>query len=79
MAIKKDRIQVTLPRCEALVLFEWLASLDAGEEKMPLDAAEQQVVWRLEGQLESLLTEIVAADYQERVVAAKQQVLNSDV
>ena len=69
-----DSIQVTLTRHEALILFEWLASLDA-RLAVPLDNAEQTVVWRLEGQLESLLTEVIAPDYQERVLAAKNIVL----
>jgi hypothetical protein len=72
-----DSIQVALPRHEALVLFEWLASL--GEKpSASLDEAEQRVVWHLEGQLESLLTEVVLADYKERVLIAKKAILNDD-
>jgi hypothetical protein len=70
----KDSIQVTLARHEALVLFEWLASLDE-KSGVPLDEAEQKVVWHLEGQLETLLTEVVAADYKDRVLIAKKAVL----
>jgi hypothetical protein len=56
------------------VLFEWLASLDE-TAKVPLDEAEQRVIWHLEGQLESLLPEVVAADYHEKVRIAKNAVL----
>ena len=78
MDTKKDTIQVAFSRCEALVLFELLASFDARQERIRLDAAEQSVLWRLEGQLESMLTEIVAADYLERVAAAKRSVLSGN-
>lgn len=70
-----DMIQIALPRQEALVLFEWLASL-AEKPNASLDEAEQRVVWHLEGQLESLLTEVVLADYKERVLIAKNSILN---
>lgn len=75
--VNKDSIQVTLSRQEALVLFEWLASLDE-KATVPLDEAEQRVVWRVEGQLESLLTEVVEADYRDRVLLAKKAVLNDE-
>jgi hypothetical protein len=71
----RDSIQVTLSQDEALVLFEWLASLEQKPNEPP-DEAEQRVIWRLEGQLESLLTVVVAADYRERVLLAKKAVLN---
>ena len=75
--LNKELIQIALAQHEALVLFEWLASLDE-KSKLPLDEAEQKVIWRLEGQLESMLPEIVAADYRERVLSAKQTVLTDN-
>lgn len=74
----KETVQVTFTRSEALVLFEWLASLDTRAEPLQIDAAEEQVLWRLEGQLESTLTEILSPDYQERLSAAKRDVLHCD-
>jgi hypothetical protein len=64
---------VNLSRDEALVLFDWLSS--DRERNIPPDGAEQKVLWRLEGQLESCLIEIVQADYHEKVTAAKTRLL----
>jgi hypothetical protein len=73
--MSQQSIQVTLTRDEALVLFEWLASLDE-KQTFHLEEAEQKVVWRIEGQLESLLTEVLAPDYREQLRIAKRNVLN---
>jgi hypothetical protein len=72
----KENIIINLTRSEALVFFEWLASADdAGifAPKMP-DNTEQTVLWRIEGQLESKLDEIVKPDYQDLVQAAKKEI-----
>jgi hypothetical protein len=70
---ERQRVVVTLERDEALVLFDWLASRDAhgGGESKP-NPAEQQVLWKVEGQLEAALPDGLAADYRERVVRARR-------
>ncbi len=77
MKPQHDTVQITLPRWEALVLFEWLASIDPVDGRMPVDAAEQKVLWHVEGQLESALPEVVAPAYHELIAAAKQKVLGT--
>lgn len=66
-------ITLTVTHDDALVLFERLASLEERHLSPLLDDTEQTVVWRLEGQLESLLPDIVMTDYKERVAAAKRR------
>ena len=78
MDVKFDTVHVALSQCEALVLFELLASLEGRKGKIQLDAAEQEVLWRLEGQLESMLTEILAANYGDSLAVAKRSILSGD-
>lgn len=59
---------------QALVLFEWLARLDAAEAFPVEDPAEEQVLWCLHGQLEKVLSEPFRADYRELVEQARARV-----
>jgi hypothetical protein len=63
-----------LTHAEALVLFEWVArEVDAG--RIPFeDPAEQTVLWRVEGQLESTLVEVVSPGYAAAVEVARRAV-----
>jgi hypothetical protein len=70
-------VSLRLTRAEALVLFEWLAREDAAGNLPVEDPAEQQVLWRLEGQLESILPEPIAPNYREALEAARRQVRGS--
>ena len=71
----KDPILVELSHDEALVLFEWLAHNDGA---LPIsDPAEQDVLWRLEGQLEKTLVEPLAANYADVVHAARVRIRDS--
>jgi len=70
-------VLLRLTRAEALVLFEWLARVDAAGSLPVEDPAEQQVMWRLEGQLEKTLLEPLAANYREAVEAARREVRGS--
>ena len=72
-----DSVSLLLTRAEALVLFEWLVRVDAAENLPIEDAAEQQVLWRLEGQLEKTLPEPLAPNYREAVEAARREVRGS--
>lgn len=73
----KDAVFLRLTHSEALVLFEWLARVDAAGNLPVEDPAEQQVLWRLEGQLESKLTEPLGPDYREAVESARREVRGS--
>jgi hypothetical protein len=67
-------VLLTLSKAEALVLFEWLGSLD--ESQMPRFAhpSEEKVLWKVEGQLESVLTEPFAPNYRELLIQARRAV-----
>lgn len=78
MPTQSESVQIRLNRSEALVLFEWLARFDESDGAMLPDQAEQQVLWKVEGQLESLLVEILSADYRDRVVEAKKLILGEE-
>jgi hypothetical protein len=76
-AEEKSVVVLRLTRAEALVLFEWLARVDAAGTLPIEDAAEEQVLWRVEGQLESTLTEPLGPDYKQVVEAARREVRSS--
>lgn len=59
---------------EALVLFEWLARLDEKNALPVEDEAEEQVLWKIHGQLEKVLREPFAMNYRELVAAARVRI-----
>jgi hypothetical protein len=66
-------VLLTLSKAEALVLFEWLASLDPLQ--MPFGhPSEERVLWKVEGQLESILVEPFAPNYKELLSQARSTV-----
>lgn len=67
------RITITLRNDEALVLFEFLARLESASFKIE-HHSEQVVLWRIHGQLESVLVEPLRGDYPELLAAARQSV-----
>jgi hypothetical protein len=75
--ITEKKIGLELTPAEALVLFEWLARSDS-ENTLPVaHAAEQQVLWSLEGQLERVLQEVLSADYQTLLEEARRKVVGN--
>ena len=72
--MSEGAVLLTLSKAEALVLFEWLASLD--ESQMPPFAhpSEEKVLWKVEGQLESVLVEPFAPNYRELLTQARRAV-----
>ena len=48
-------MKLELTSDEALVFFEWLSRLDERDALPVEDPAEEQVLWRLHGQLEKTL------------------------
>ena len=74
-----EAIVLRLTPAEALVLFEWLARVDNAGDLPVEDPAEQQVLWRLEGQLESQVTEVLLPNYKELVEAARREVRGDEL
>lgn len=72
-----EGISLKLTRAEALVFFEWLARNDAAEALPCDDPSEQQVLWRLEGQLEKALVEPLRPDYVQLLAEARRKVNES--
>jgi hypothetical protein len=68
-----ESVSVELSGDEALVLFEWLAGLEA--TTVAIGEAEQRVLWRIEGVLEKSLVEPFAKDYTELVEQARRRIL----
>lgn len=72
----EEGVHISLTTAEALVLFEWLVRQD-GAGTLPFDhPAEERVLWRLEGQLEQAVPEVLLPDYGERLAEARRQVLS---
>ena len=72
------KITLELSHDQALVLFECLANLDETRSVLVVDDAEQKVFWRLEGLLESQLTEIVDPNYKELLKEAKARLMKDE-
>ena len=70
-----DSFSILLSQSEALVLYDWISSLDEGSA-LSCDDAVQKVIWKIEGILESNLNEVVLDDYSDLVAAAKRNVLS---
>jgi hypothetical protein len=61
-----DDITLKLSRAEAIVLFEWLASIESHGPVFK-HISQENVLARIEGQLESILVEPFAPNYKELV------------
>jgi hypothetical protein len=72
-----ERITLELTGAEALVLFELLTPVDNAEALSFEDPAEQQVLWNIEGQLESKLVAPLDPSYQELLAEARKLVRES--
>lgn len=69
-----EDVVVTLTREEALVVFEWLAKLEAADSPPFDDPAEEVALLRLHARLESSLVEPFAANYRELLREARRVV-----
>ena len=65
-------VSIVLSRNEALILFNWLASFEERGLQSACDGAEQSILWKVEGRLESSLIDIFADNFGERVEQAKR-------
>jgi hypothetical protein len=66
-------VAIELSGDEALVLFEWLAGMDAA--KLGVGEAEQRVLSGIEAALEKSLVEPFAKDYVDLVEQARRRIL----
>lgn len=74
MTINKSTITLSLSNAQALVLFEWLTSQDGADAFTYEHDAEERVVWKLQGQLEKVLTEPFHEDYVTILKRARAEV-----
>ena len=75
--MQDDNLNISLTKCEALVLFDFLARINLNaNQNIIADQAEQRVLWDLEAILEKELPEVVDPKYSERVSEAKKQIKN---
>jgi predicted DNA-binding transcriptional regulator YafY len=74
MTMTPNEITLKLTKQEALVLFEWLAKLEAMGTTVFQHPSEEKVLWKLQGQLESTLQEPFAANYADIVAEARKTV-----
>jgi hypothetical protein len=71
--VRTETVKLELSAAEALVLFEWLARADDGEQ-LPIDhPAEQTVLWRVEGQLEKQVP-VLSPQYRQLLDQARRSV-----
>ncbi|MCK8476829.1 hypothetical protein [Microbacterium aurugineum] len=68
-----EDVELRVTGAEALVLFEWLASVHDGGAA-DIDEAVRYVLWDVEAQLETKLVEPFRPDYAQLVEAAKKAV-----
>ena len=67
LAMAQDAVWITLSQAEALVLFEFLSRYNRTDTFDIVDQAEQRVLWDLCSQLERVLVDPLAPDYDARV------------
>lgn len=68
-------VTIELTGDEALVLFEWLATL---EETNPVEGeAEKRVLWGIEADLERALVQVLDPNYRELVEQARRRIVGS--
>ncbi len=65
-------IKLAFSNAEALVLFDWVARFNENEVSTA-DDVEQQVLFNIEAQLESVLVEPLQTDYKAAVNRAKTE------
>lgn len=71
-----QEITLTLRSGEALILFDWLASLNLkGHDNEP-DDATQQLLWTIEGSIEKQLAAVIDPEYKTLLSVAKLHLLS---
>lgn len=69
-----DEVSLRLSKAQALVLLEWLANLDSLQTPPFSHPSEEKVLWKIEGQLESILAEPFAPNYKDLLSQARRTV-----
>jgi hypothetical protein len=72
-------VKLELSKAEALVLFEWLARREQAAGRRQPDAAEQNVLWSMEVQLEKTLVEPFARDYDRQLASARAEAAGEEL
>jgi hypothetical protein len=76
---KQQKINLTITKNEALVLFEFLARFNQSKySDIFEDQAEQKTLWILEGQLERQLVEPFRPDYKTIINEARNNIRDKE-
>ena len=67
-------VTLSLSRSQALVLFDFLSRFSEDQRLEIRDQAEQRVLWDMQADLESSLSELLAQDYTQHLEAARDEV-----
>lgn len=74
-----QKINLTITKDEALVLFEFLSRFNQAEHSDIFDdQAEQKTLWILEGQLEKQLVEPFRPDYKDLINEARKNLRDEE-
>ncbi len=75
----QQKINLTVTKDEALVLFEFLSRFNQSEHSDIFeDQAEQKILWLLEGQLEKQLVEPFKPDYKDIVREVRNKIRDEE-
>ncbi len=75
----QQKINLTVTKDEALVLFEFLARFNKSEHSNIFeDQSEQKTLWNLEGQLEKQLVEPFRPDYKDIINEARNKIRDEE-
>ncbi len=78
-SVPEDKqVKLVLTELEALVLFEWLARVDAEKSAPLIHPAEQKLLWLLETQLEKELVQPFLPNYTELVEKAREEIVSEE-
>jgi hypothetical protein len=71
-------LNINLTPTQALVLIDWLSKIDDKGDQFPIfqHEAERLVLWKIEGQIESVLAEVFAENYDDILREARQKVVS---
>jgi len=75
----QQKINLTVTKDEALVLFEFLVRFNQSEHPdIFADQSEQKTLWILEGQLEKQLVEPFRPDYRDIINEARNKIRDEE-
>jgi hypothetical protein len=74
----QDQVVLKLSKPEALVFFEWLANIEPMSETICQHHSEEKVLWKIQGQLESNLSDLFADNYADVLEEARRSVESNE-